>query len=207
MILINGRLHTVKNTRNHTVACTKSNKYKESQAYKQVISWKNRKQNNHETFCYTKREKLEGLRRFLQLLLLLFLLLLLWCCCFWSFSSPSPLSRSLSNKTVLGKEEPPHPHQKAAHKGDRNSFLHSLRSSNKDHRPSSLFPQGGVEKIPQGPNHLAATLSQSNIAPRNQSYQILMDQDRNGPQEKNLSLFVPAESKTFNQPLIRAYIL
>lgn len=37
MITINGRLHAIKNTRNHTVACTKSHKYKEPQECKQQL--------------------------------------------------------------------------------------------------------------------------------------------------------------------------
>lgn len=112
-----------------------------------------------------------------------------------------PFIKISQQQNSTKKRRARHPHQRAAHKRERNNFLHSLRSSSKDHRPPSPFLQERVEKIPRSPNHLAATLFQSSIAPRSQSYQILVGQDRNGPQEKNLFLFVPEESKTFNQPL------
>lgn len=71
--------------------------------------------------------------------------------------------------------------------------------------PFTLSAEKGGENT-QSPKQLAAAFLQSSIVPRNESYQILMGQNRNGPQEKSLFL-CSGETKTFNQLLIRGCIL
>lgn len=101
----------------------------------------------------------------------------------------------------------PHLLQRAACGGERSHPLPCLRCPSTEHSLPQLFLQPGVEKVPQSPSWLAAILLQSSRAPRDETYQILTGQNRNGPWEEILFHSVPAEGDTFRQPLIRENII